>query len=647
MKNKILVLSGLTAAAFAFAAKDPVIMTVNGVDVPRSEFEYLYNKNSQQQLNPQTIDEYVEMFKLYKLKVADAKAEGLDTTAAFRKEMDQYRHDLAAPYLTDSTYLFQLLDEQAERAKQDVESSHIMLFKTRDYAKNKELRQRADSLRKVLLSGGDFAEIAKNFSQDRGSNSRGGSLGWIQAGRFPYAFEKAAYSLGEGEISEVVESPVGYHILKGGAKRPALGKVNVQHILVLTQNKDAAAQARAKETIDSLYSVVTANPESFGEVARKYSEDPGSARQEGKLPLFGPGEMVPEFEAASFALKDNEISSPVKTSYGWHIIRRLGSAPAPGAAELKPRFLSMVGSPQDPRHDLIREHQTARLAAKHKGSLNAKTIGELKGSIAKAGIDSVFMETWSASPKGDLGVVSVGNKNYPVSEMLKPVRKVRIADAEPALEYIDRVISIFFNKKLVEAEEETLYENEPDYRNLLREYVDGSLLYEVSVKKVWDKAAKDTEGLENYFNRHRAEYAWKEPRVKGWLVQASNDSVASLVRKRAAEFGKDTLANTLRKEFPRVISVTKVLEPKGANAMVDNIVFNGPKVEPASSNFKVYFMIDPRVLNEPEDVNDVKGMVTSDYQNEFQNIWEEELRKKYPVKVNEKVLKQVRKQFGR
>lgn len=200
-----------------------------------------------------------------------------------------------------------------------------------------------------------------------------------------------------------------------------------------------------------------------------------------------------------------------------------------------------------------------------------------------------------------------------------------------------------YNRALVEAEEHSLLQTTPEYRNLLKEYVDGSLLYEVSVRKVWDKAAKDTEGLQKYFEANRDSYKWSEPHAKGILVQCTNDSVAALIRARAAELGKDTLANTLRKEFRKVASFDRVLATKGTNQMVDNLLFGGPKVNSSNSKYQVYFMLDPKVLNEPEDVNDVKGLVTSDYQNEFQSAWEDELRRKYPVTVNEKVLKSVKK----
>ncbi|MDE6865873.1 MAG: hypothetical protein K2J23_00560, partial [Muribaculaceae bacterium] len=199
----------------------------------------------------------------------------------------------------------------------------------------------------------------------------------------------------------------------------------------------------------------------------------------------------------------------------------------------------------------------------------------------------------------------------------------------------------YYNNLLVEVEEEMLMATTPEYANLYREYVDGSLLYEISVRKVWDKAAKDEKALQAYFEENKDDYRWDAPRAKGYLVEAINDSVASLVKKRALEIGRDSLVNSFRKEFPREVSIKKVLEPRGANAMVDNLIFNGPEADVTNSKYKVYFMLDPRVLTLPEELNDVKGIVTTDYQNELQAAWEEELLKKYPVKINEKEVKKV------
>ena len=643
MKKTFAVGLGACAIALAFAAKDPVIMTVNGVDVPKSEFEYLYNKNSQQQVNPQTLDEYVEMFKLYKMKVADARAEGIDTMASFRREADQYRHELAAPYLADSLFLNSLVKEAYDRSKEEVEAYHIMLFKPRDPSMVDAARNRVDSIRQLLLNGADFADLATRFSQDRGSSAKGGRMGWMVANSYPYAFEVAAYNLPEGQISDVIDSGVGFHVLKGGKRRPARGKVKAAHILKLTQGKSDADTKKAKAEIDSLYQLVIANPATFNHIASTNSEDPGSARQGGVLPVFGTGEMVAEFDSVAFALADNEISEPFATSYGYHIIKKIGSEPIASMESIKPRLLARITSPQDPRFLMVRENQTKKLAKKHKGSLNEKNLQALRNDVKTLGLDSALYAKWNAAPQADMQVFAVNGKSTKLADVMENLSRIQLPASAYAVKEFDNVVDMLYNRELVNAEEDALLTEQPDYANLLREYVDGSLLYEVSVRKVWDKAAKDTEGLKAYFEANRDNYKWSEPRAKGFLVQALNDSVGNLVRERAAALPADSLISTIRKEFKGKAAIDRVLVSKGTNAMVDNIMFGGPESAPTNSKYTVYFMINPRLVNEPEEVADVKGMVTSDYQNEFQQAWENELRKKYPVTVNEKVLRKVKK----
>lgn len=641
MNNKFLVGAGMSVFALAMLAKDPVIMTVNGEDVLRSEFEYLYHKNSQQQLSPQPLQEYAEMFKLYKLKVADAKAEGIDTMASFRKEMAQYRRELAQPYLTDSIFLNRLVDEAAARAAEEVEVSHIMLAKTRSEKENRVLQARLDSIRKEIKGGADFGEMAKKFSVDRGSASKGGSLGFIPSGRYPYEFEMAAYSLPAGEVSEIVESPVGYHLLKTGLHRPAKGKVHVSHIMKMAR-RDATpeAKAAAKASIDSIYRIVKADPSKFEEIAKSESDDRGSAVKGGELPWFGPGEMVPEFEAMSFAIADGEVSEPVESQFGWHIILKHGHKTAPTADELRPELLKRFNSPQDGRWNVIKHHNTERLAAKHKGSINRKTLGELTAAAA-SGIDSLYFVKFMDSPQGDMVLVETATRKIPVKDYVSKFSKYRTTDSDEAINTIEKGVESFFSDELEKEEEDWLYANNPDYRNLLNEYHDGSLLYEVSVRKVWDKAAKDKDGLEEYFRTHKDNYSWAVPHAKGILVQAQNDSVASAVRERMDALPSDSIVKQIRKEFKGKATAERILVEKGTNAMVDNILFGGAPVTP-SGNYTVYFLYSPRVLTSPEDASDVRGVVTGDYQNYLETRWAEELKAKYPVKVNRKELNKVK-----
>ena len=258
------------------------------------------------------------------------------------------------------------------------------------------------------------------------------------------------------------------------------------------------------------------------------------------------------------------------------------------------------------------------------------------------GLDSAFYASFETPAYTSQALMTIDKK--PVgntTEFFESVRRTNVP-ADRAAKMLGEYMNYFKYRKLTEAEQDWLMANEADYRNLVNEYHDGSLLYEVSVRKVWDRASKDTEGLNNYFEANRSNYKWTAPHVKGILVQAPNDSVAAEIRARLSQLGSDTIVTAARKEFGRQASIERVLVEQGANPMVDNLMFGAPAVTPSNSKYSVYFLFDPVVLNEPEEVSDVRGMVTSDYQNQLESDWVEELKARYPVKVNEKVLKKVK-----
>lgn len=643
MNNKILLGTALlSAGAIAWAAKDPVVMRVAGVDVPRSEFEYLYNKNSRQQVEAQPLDEYVELFKKYKLKVADAKSMGLDTLASFKKEMTQFRSELAAPYLADSAYLDQLARDAYERMKIEIPTSHIMIFKTASRSNNAAGKHLLDSLRGEIIKGADFAQLAEKYSQDRGSSSQGGSLGYVTANKFPFSFENAVYALKPGEVSEIVESPVGYHLVKVGESRPASGEVLAEHILLLTQGLPDQEAETLKTKADSIYNVAAADPAMFEDLARRFSQDPGSASQGGALPWFGVGRMVPEFETVAFALKPGEVSRPVKSRFGWHIIKKLDSRGLAPFEEMRAQLIKRVQHPQDERSRMIRDRQTLTLSKRLNGRYT-KELRKLRENIMANGIDSTFYAMYESTPAAAaMPIIAIGKKTVPLSEFVPRLRHVTQDNGPEADRIFSEELDAFFNLCLVDAEIDRLEAEVPEYRNLLHEYRDGSLLYEASVRNVWDRASKDQKGLEEFFNANRADYAWKEPRAKGILVQAKTDSVAKAIQARYLQLGKDSAINTLRNEFKGEIKIDRVLVSQGSNHMVDNILFGGPAAQPTAAGFQTYFMLEPRVIMAPEEVADVRPQLVSDYQNELERLWIEQLQAKYPVEIFEKELRKVK-----
>lgn len=641
MKSSLFIGAGLAlSAAVAFAAKDPVVMTVNGRDVHRSEFEYLYHKNTQQQIEPQPLDQYVEMFKVYKLKVADALANGVDTTKSFKRDMNQYRTELAGPLLVDSVLLYKLAHEQYDRGATEREACHIMLFKTPDKAKNRELRQRIDSIHTVLANGGDFEELARQFSQDQGSKANGGNMGFVMAGMLPVEFEEVMYSLSEGQISDVTETQMGYHILKGGASRPFSGFCEASHILFSTQGKD---EAKVYATADSIANVLRKDPSQFTALAKKYSNDPSVAQNGGALPPFSAGKMVKEFSDAAFALADGEISAPVKTRFGYHVIYKRGHQGMQPFDSAKAGLFSRISNPGDARNEVLLDNNWEKWGKRFKLKNNAKLVAELRKNIASEGAEKVLADAMTAG-RGSETLFRIGKDIYTLGDFNTYASMLAKRNNDPdEVRFFDKALRRFQTNMLREDAYDAVISENPEIGNLLNEYRDGSLLYEISLRNVWDKAAKDTEGLNSYFAEHRSDFTWSEPRVKGFLVKAQSDSLANAVRLRMQQLGTDTLVKTIREEFGMQVSIDRILVKKGDNQIVDYLVFNESQGDaPFVQGYPAYFVYDIRTLKEPEELNDVKGLVTSAYQDQLEQDWIHNLKQHYPIVVNEKELKKIK-----
>ena len=617
-------------------------MTVDGREVPVSEFKYLYQKNNQQQETPMSVEDYLGLFEIYKLKVADALRAGIDTTSSFKREMAQYKRELATPYMVDSAFIYSLVDESFQRSHYDVEGSHIMIYKSNDEYLNSKNRQMLDSIRNEILKGEDFGTLAQRYSQDKTAPMNRGYMGYVTAGKFPYNFEKALFELSEGEISDIVESPVGYHIIKAGKKKPAKGKVLAAHIMKMTpQNSTEEQLTRAKESIDSIYQIVASNPLLFNEIALKESDDKGSARNGGLLPEFGTGEMVPEFEAVAFSLSDGEISQPLKSRFGWHIIKKIGHKDTIPYEEVKNQVLRAINNPQDERFNIVKNHDNGNIERRHNAKYNSEVQEKIKNAITFNPTDSVYEIGEVIFGLSDLDLYQIDGKPVKVKDIYPKLKKYKYSDKGKVEFLVLNELSKSYGDDLLEAEEERLYLEEEDYRNLMNEYSEGSLLYEISVQKVWDKASKDEDGLQKFFESNRQNYSWKEPHAKGILVNTGNDSLLNVIRERMDMLPNDSIIPVIKKEFAGKVFIEKVLVPKGANKLVDNLMFGAEKVEVKGPNSGSYFLYNGKILQNPEELSDVRSQVTGDYQKALEKAWIEELKSKYKVKLNKKEIKKL------
>jgi len=651
MKLKVL-FGGLVVASIvvlAFAAKDPVLMKINNKEIKVSEFEYLYKKNLEQQVNKESIDEYVDRFVNYKLKVAEAERLGYDTLPRIIKELDGYKTDMLTPYLVDEDLQERLVVEAYDRMKTDVDVSHIMLSRGKSKAEDQAQISKMDSLRNCILNGENFSDLVMQYSIDRSKVNNKGEYGYITSGIFPYAFEKVVYETPIGELSKPFVTDYGVHMVRVNGTRPNDGQVEVEHILRLfprggevTEESKQAVKAK----IDSIYSCIQAG-ENFEELAKTFSEDTRSARNGGKLPPFGRNIMVKPFEEKAFSLSAGEISEPIETAYGYHIIKKIDNKPLGTLEECRSTIEQKIKSDE---RSMMPMNSRAEQIMKDLNYQKNKGLNDylLKQLAAHGGYDSTFVTDVVAKSNYTMFTYS-DNKKSPLSAMAKHLNpKAKFSSNDIAASVMEANVDIIAKQEILKYYSDNLVDLNPDYRNLLNEYRDGTLLFEVMSKEVWNKAKSDDEALVEQFNANRSKYQWDTPHFKGIMICAKNDSVmteAMTMYQTMKYAPEDTITSNLNKHFGRNIKMVRVVSKQGDNDMVDNIAFGGPHVESSYVGYPLYRILFGKTITAPEEMSDVRGLVASDCQDALEKEWIDGLHKRYKVSIDKKVLKQLKQKY--
>ncbi|WP_207432792.1 peptidylprolyl isomerase [Sabulibacter ruber] len=510
---------------------EPALLTIGPEKVPVSEFAYVYEKNNGSADSAYTsasVNEYLNLYTNFKLKVAEAKSRGLDTTQSFRTELNGYKDQLAQPYLTEKSVTDQLVREAYERLKKEVNATHILVTVDAEADPKDTLAafQKISDLRNQAINGTSFEALAQRFSEDPSARENNGNLGYFTALQMVYPFENAAYNTPAGQISQPVRTRFGYHIIKVNEVRPAQGEIKVAHIMVRAQQGlPKADSVTAKKKIDEIYSRVQ-RKEDWNRLASQFSEDAASADNGGELPWFGTGRMIPSFEEAAFALaKPGAISAPVQTPYGWHIIKLLERKELPTYEEMETSLRNRIA--KDSRSELNKAAFLRRIKTENKFQEN-QTIKEATLRLA----DSTLLSgKWKfnvpAEPKNlpaaTLFTISgqpytVGNFATYIEANQRPRQNASPAHAMNLL--YDR----FVEASLLNYEREHLEEKHKDYRMLVNEYHDGILLFQLMEEKVWAKAVEDTTGLKAYFEANKDKYMWGE-RAQATILSAATPAI--------------------------------------------------------------------------------------------------------------------------
>jgi peptidyl-prolyl cis-trans isomerase SurA len=620
----------------------PSVLSVDGEDVSLEEFENIFRKNNRDSVvTKAALDEYMELFINFKLKVHAAKAAGLDTVSKFRYELQGYRAQLARPYLTDQEKLDELMQEAYAHLQEEVRASHLLIECKPNALAADTLKayNKIMDIRKKILAGESFESAAKKYSTDKSVEKNNGDLGYFTAFQMVYPFESAAYNNKIGEVTMPVRTQYGYHLLKVTGRRPARGEIHVAHIMVKPKKEDPNDASEAK--INEIYQKALEGKQTFQELCALYSEDVTTKNKGGELPWFGTNKMVSEFEEASYALKnDGDVSAPFKTSYGWHIVKRLGYKPLASYESMSKDIKAKVS--KDVRAEKTKNSFLAKIGKEYNFVYNKKYINKL---AAKAD-SSIYVGQLKAS-KGLLKKVffEVAGTSYTVNDFYQTMitRKGANTNLNPA-DYVKYEAKMFAEDKLMREEDSHLEEKYAAFRLLMKEYREGILLFELTDQLVWSKAVKDTLGLNNYFESNKASFMWPD-RAEVVIYTCANDDIANRLRKML-ESGKSPseAASELNQGTQLNLQTEGGLFAREDREVLGKIKWTEGLSVNVPMNGQVMVVDIEELLNKsPKKLSEARGLVTSEYQNFLDKQWVEELRKTHTYKVNTEVLHSIAK----
>ena len=617
-----------------------MLLKVDGEPVMTSEFLRVYNKNLDlvKDESQKDVDGYLKLFTEYQLKLKEAKRLKLDQDAKYQREFLRYKKQLTKNYLSENKVTDALVKEAYERNSYDINASHVLVRLDGNAKDTIDAYNQVLKLRERVLQEGFDAVKADVHN---GKTIFLEDLGYFSAFKMVYDFETAAFNTPKGEISMPFRTQFGYHVVKVNDKRPSRGTITAAHIMIALQQKDSLLDP--EERINDIYKKLQQG-EKFESLAKQFSDDKSSARNGGKLSPFKSGQLSSTiFEDQAFALpNDGAVSNPFKSEYGWHIVKRIELKPIQSFEELKPAIESKVK--RDSRSQLINESMVDELKKRYQISYNpdAKKYFEtlLDGNY--------FTRSWRLPEEfeTDKTVFTIGNRSFTYNEFGRHLMSAQRAYANKKGDFsviIDKEFDKFFETSILQYREDNLELENKDFANILKEYRDGLLLFDLMEKEIWNKASKDSVGLEAYYQNHKAKYQWDE-RVDVIIATAANEDAA---KKALKMMKKGKSEEDIRKALD-TDSQKNIIFTKGVFNANDPKLPANLKVEQGVSEIykhnDAFHVIDIKSVLPAgnKTLDEAKGNVINDYQAEIEANWISDLHERFKVEVNEKALERVK-----
>lgn len=649
MAKNLLLLLGCFFSLIVFTQaqdKDPVLFTVDGTPVHVSEFKYIYSKTNGKNadFSRATLQEYLDLYTKFKLKVKKAKDMQLDTVQALQEELAGYRRQLADSYLLNKQVTEKLTKELFERSQFDLDISHI-LFALPAEAKGTdtlEAHRLAMEARARLLKGEKFATVAQQVSADKSAATNGGHIGYVTA-MFPngfYALESAAYRLPFEQLSMPIRTSAGYHLLKVHSKRPARGEVEVAHILMRTEGSSAIV---IKAQIDTMYAALKRGA-NFEELAAKNSNDSRTADKGGYVGFVTINRFEQAFEDAAYSVaKDGEYSKPFETSVGWHIIKRISKKEIQPYDQMRGQLEARIK--RDARFEMARKAMVDDI----KRETGFKDYPNLLTEFAATLNDTFFTFQWHApQPPSTKVLFTMAKKAHTMGDFAQfaenATRQRMRMSGETSLDAaVQNLYEEYVNESCLRFEEQRLDQKYPEFKALLREYEEGILLFEATRINVWDKASQDTVGLKSYFKTLKGKYRWEDRAVTTvFFVDGISKSVLEPMRDYALKHStEEVLAKYNKSDTIGIRVEEQILEKSKSPEATDLKEWKPGEVTISKfdrqNNEYSFRKVEKIIPAQDKMLNEARGYIIADYQDYLEVQWVNELKKQYPVKTEKAV----------
>ncbi len=656
MKKSIFLFLFINIIGFGNASAqslNDVLISIDGKPVTYEEFKYIYEKNNGKEADysEKSIREYLKLYTNFKLKVASAKDQKIDTIETLREELDGYKKQLTNSYIAEKEIGASLMQEISERQKYDVKFKHLFVNMPSDLNDSMAMRAklRIETIAKEIEKGKTFDAAVKEHSDDTSTKDTGGDLGYWSA-PMPdgfYDLEQALYALEVGKVSKPIKTRVGYHLVMLTDKRPAKGYIKVAHILV-KKTQDGSGQMKINQLFERLK-----NGEDFDQLAASNSDDAESAKNGGQLPAFGINTYDPIFEEAAFAIKgDGELAKTIiETQSGYHIIKRIGLPAGTEAQNLKKQLENRTRKGE--RYDVALQQllRDVRISGKYK---------ENKGVIEKFTStlnEDFFLYKWNQdmnSPLNNEMVASLGDQKFNILDFSNFVRKntrTRLKydrDKSNLTKAVDELFREYADDKAIQYEQKLLEMKYPEFKALMREYEEGILLFEVTKRSIWDKANQDTVGLTKFFESRKDTYKTEaKAKLLNYFISTNDLKFAEKIQKFAKKKSPEQVMKKFNKDSVIIVNfasevldkdnskLTKVEWKKSAQSILEKNQDTGGYI---------FTMIDNITPSRNKSLKEARGYVVAEYQDFLEKEWIAELSKKYNVVFNEDaILKLIKK----